>query len=384
MTTMKNGLYLRGRIWWIQYRAGGKTVRESTGSTRKDDAKAMLDEKRTAGRKGQLVVGANKVMLSDLFALLVANRKAKHKEPPRLTRLCEFFDVVETKTDDGAVTFAGGWRAQAIDYDVLTRYVTDRQKAGASDSTIHNELAALRRAFRLGRKVKKVTVVPEVPMPEVQNVRESYFTVAQFDRLVTLLPDYLRTPAQFAALTGIRAENVFALTWPYVDFGRGLVRLPFGRTKTGEPLVIPFDHGSALEQLLRAQEQVQRGEFVFHRHGERIKSYHAAWRTAVKALGADGWGEQYDPRTGTTKQVLKRFHDLRHTFAQMMTDAGVPEAEILSTGGWKTRAMLDRYRISSQEAKRKAAAQRDRHVEAERQKATKVVAFRQAASGGSR
>ncbi len=216
MTTMKNGLYLRGRIWWIQYRAGGKTVRESTGSTRKDDAKAMLDEKRTAGRKGQLVVGANKVMLSDLFALLVANRKAKHKEPPRLTRLCEFFDVVETKTDDGAVTFAGGWRAQAIDYDVLTRYVTDRQKAGASDSTIHNELAALRRAFRLGRKVKKVTVVPEVPMPEVQNVRESYFTVAQFDRLVTLLPDYLRTPAQFAALTGIRAENVFALTWPYV------------------------------------------------------------------------------------------------------------------------------------------------------------------------
>jgi hypothetical protein len=56
------------------------------------------------------------------------------------------------------------------------------------------------------------------------------------------------------------------------------------------------------------------------------------------------------------------------------------EAEILSTGGWKTRAMLDRYRISSQEAKRKAAAQRDRHVEAERQKATKVVAFRKAAT----
>ena len=46
--------------------------------------------------------------------------------------------------------------------------------------------------------------------------------------------------------------------------------------------------------------------------------------------------------------------------------------------------MLDRYRISSQEAKRKAAAQRDRHVEAERRKVTKVVDFRQAAAGGSR
>ena len=380
MTTMKNGLYLRGRIWWIQFRAGGATVRESTGCTRKEDAKAMLDEKRTAGRKGQVIVGAGKITLADLFAFLLADRRAKHKEPPPLTRLCEFFDVVETKADDGASSFTGGWKAQAVDYDVLTRYVTDRQKACASDSTIHNELAALRRAFRLGRQAKKVTVVPEFPMPEVQNVRESYFTVAQFDRLVTLLPDYLRTAAQFAVLTGIRAENVFALTWPYVDFGRGLVRLPFGRTKTGEPLVIPFDHGSALEKLLRAQEHVKRGEFVFHRNGERIKSYHAAWRTAVKKLGDDGYGEQYDPRTGTTKQVLKRFHDLRHTFAQMMTDAGVPESEILSTGGWKTRAMLDRYRISSQEAKRKAAAQRDRHVEAERQKATQVLGFKKAAT----
>ena len=174
------------------------------------------------------------------------------------------------------------------------------------------------------------------------------------------------------------------MPWTHVDFGRGTVRVPFGRTKTGEPLVIPFDHGSALEKLLRAQERVKRGEFVFHRHGERIKSYHAAWRTAVKKLGDDGWGEQYDPRTDTTKKVLKRFHDLRHTFAQMMTDAGVPEAEILSTGGWKTRAMLDRYRISSQEAKRKAARQRDKHVEAERRKATKVVDFRQAAAGGAR
>jgi hypothetical protein len=42
--------------------------------------------------------------------------------------------------------------------------------------------------------------------------------------------------------------------------------------------------------------------------------------------------------------------------------------------------MLDCYRISSQEAKRKAAAQRDRHVEAERQKAAKVLDIRKVAT----
>src|SRR5205809_2295464 len=99
MTAMKNGLYLRGRIWWIQFRAGGKTVRVSTGSTRKDDAKAMLDAKRTDSRKGELVVGVGKVVLADLFTRLIADRKAKHKDPPRLKQLCKWLDVVETKGD---------------------------------------------------------------------------------------------------------------------------------------------------------------------------------------------------------------------------------------------------------------------------------------------
>ena len=72
MTAMKNGLYQRGRLWWIQFRAGGRTVRESSGSTRKEDAKAMLDAKRTDSRKGELVLGVGKVTLADLFTRLIA------------------------------------------------------------------------------------------------------------------------------------------------------------------------------------------------------------------------------------------------------------------------------------------------------------------------
>lgn len=377
---MKNGLYLRGRIWWIQYSVGGKAVRESSGSTRKEDAKALLDAKRTAGRQGQLVAGAGRVVLADLFAVLAADAKAKHREPPKLRNLCEYFDVVATKGADGSVIYAGGRKASAVNYAVMQGYVASRQDAGASDSTIHNELAALRRAYRLARKAGKIAAVPEFPMPKVENVRESFFTVAQLDRLLPFLPEHLRVPVQFAALSGMRAQNLFGLTWDLVDFGRGLVQLPFGRTKTGEPLTMPFEHGSEVEALLRAQERVKRGEYVFHRKGEKIKSYHGAWQTAVRKLGADGYGKQFDPKTGTTRKVLKRFHDLRHTFAQLMTDAGVPESEILSLGCWKTRAMLERYRISSDAAKRRALQQRDEHLKAEREKAEKVLDFPQKAA----
>ena len=379
MGRQRNGLWLRGKTWWIVYRHAGTTVRESSGSTRKEDAKALLDERRTESRQGQLVPGASKVVMADLFALYAADAVAKHRDPPRLHHLCQWLDVVVTKADDGTVRYGGGWKAQAVTYDALQRYVADRQKAGAADSTIANELAAVRRAFRLGKKAGRLKVVPEIPMPHVENVRESFFTVAQLDRLLTLLPAYLQAAVQFAALTGWRAANVFGLAWEHVDFGRGMVRVPIGRTKSGEPATTPFAHQSELERLLRTQEQRQEGPFVFHRHGERIRSYHAAWKSAVQELGTDGYGEQYDPKTHSTRKVLKRFHDLRHTFAQMMTDAHVPEAAILELGTWKTPAMLRRYRITSEEAKKQAVAQRDQHIEAERSKAADVVPIQQAA-----
>jgi len=383
MTAMKNGLYWHGSTWWMQYRHAGRTVRESTGCTKREDAKAVADAKRTASRQGQLVPGAAKTTLADLFMLYVADAVAKHREPPKLKRLAEWFEVAMTTGDDGAVIYAGGWRATAIDYGVLQRYVAERQKV-ASDSTVHNELAALRRSFRLGKKAGKVLTVPEFPMPQVQNVRESFFSTEELERLLTLLPEYLRAAVHFAALTGMRAENVFSLAWEHVDFGRGLVSVPFGMTKSGEPLAFPFAHKSTLEVLLRVQEQARRGPFVFHRLGERIKSYHGAWRTAVEALGADGYGTQYDPKVGQTKKVLKRFHDLRHTFAQRATEMGMAEATLLELGGWKTAAMLKRYRIVNQEAKRAAAAQLDKFIEVERQKATQVLDFKKRASGGSR
>ena len=49
--------------------------------------------------------------------------------------------------------------------------------------------------------------------------------------------------------------------------------------------------------------------------------------------------------------------------------SGVDEGIVMELGGWKTRSMLDRYAIKTDAAKRKALAQRDAHLKAERQAA---------------
>ena len=74
---MEDGVFLRGRIWWVCYRAAGKTVYESSGSERRSDAVALRESKRTQGRAGTLVPDARKVTYEDLKEMSEADATAK-------------------------------------------------------------------------------------------------------------------------------------------------------------------------------------------------------------------------------------------------------------------------------------------------------------------
>jgi integrase len=69
--------------------------------------------------------------------------------------------------------------------------------------------------------------------------------------------------------------------------------------------------------------------FVFHRSGQRIKTFIKAWRTACRRAGVKG----------------RLVHDLRRTAARDFRRRGVSEGEIMRLCGWKTRAMFDRYNV---------------------------------------
>jgi len=52
--------------------------------------------------------------------------------------------------------------------------------------------------------------------------------------------------------------------------------------------------------------------------------------------------------------VSCRLHDLRHTAATKMAEAGIPESTMLALMGHMSRAMLERYRHIRMAAKREA------------------------------
>ena len=371
MRTAFPGVYqTRGGRFQIRYCVNGKRQPQEMLPRRITTAAAAAKERANRihdGEEGRLPVAASRVTFELIVEQLRADHEAQHRKASlKLAHLTEAF---------------GGRKAREIDYRALQRYVADRQAAGAADATIHNELAALRRAFTLAVRAGLLAARPAFPMPKVVNTVVCWFTVAELDQLLARLPEAFRGPVEFAALSGWRRGNVFALAWAHVDFHRGTVRAPAGTTKNGDPILTPFAVGSRLNAVLRAAERATGGAGrVFPTEA----GLNAAWKRAVKALGK--WGEQYDARRGAVARVRPRFHDLRHTFAQHATEAGADQRTIMELAGWKTPAMFDRYHVKTDAAKRAAVARLDAHVAAERaaaaREARQVIDLKRQVGGG--
>jgi integrase len=148
----------------------------------------------------------------------------------------------------------------------------------------------------------------------------------------------------------MRAGEIIALTWGQVDLERRTLTVGRAKTAAGTGRQIPMN-----QDLLA------------------VLSAHSAWFT--KRFG-EAQTEHYlfpfgkptpnDPSrpmtdvTGVWKALRKtagvqcRLHDLRHTAATKMAEAGVPESTMLAIMGHMSRAMLERYSHIRMAAKRTA------------------------------
>jgi len=214
-----------------------------------------------------------------------------------------------------------------IDLDV---YAELRLAEGAARATINQELAALRRGFRLAVKKHLLAVLPVFELPKVHNERRGFFEEGDFAALELELPTYLRSVIRFARLTGWRVhKEVLPLTWDAVDWDGQVIRLAAADTKGGEARTFPFGQAPDLRTLLETQWAGRDGLYVFHRNGKRIKDFRGAWRNACQRAGLVG----------------RIPHDLRRSAARDLRRAGVSEGEIMKLCGWRTRSMFDRYNI---------------------------------------
>ena len=386
--------YLRGKTWWIKYYCpvpGGhaKCVYESAHTPKLDTAEKLLRKRLAkvdaAKERGEPVgPSIDRTTVGDIATMVlndwrVRGKFRKHKwvvveGRPKyvgvdakvskpLDHVATFFNAKAIKDDGGAVTrYEGGRRAASITADAITEFVRFRQQQGAANASINRALATVKRAFTLALRAGRVAHRPYIEMLPEENTREVYVEPAQFNVLARELERYpdVRDLVAFLWLTGWRTMAAQTLEWS--DISADVIRLRAEHSKNkraGEQALV-----GELAELIERRRTLRdlACPFVFHRNGQPIKSYTAAWRSACD-------------RAGLGERAVVR-HDLRRSCARVLIRAGVDEHTAMKFTVHQTSSMFRRYNVVAIEDISNAAKRRDEYLAAQSAATPKVVPLR--------
>jgi integrase len=323
-----DGTLKESRVLWLKYRAGGRVVRQSSGTETEREARKLLALREGAAAEGKVILPrADKVTVRELADDLTAEYAANgRRSAERLAgSLSHLLPVL------------GDRRAVQLTSADVTRYTQQRQQEGAANATVNRELAALKRAFSLAVTGEKLPRAPHIAMLLEDNVRKGFFEREPFEAVRRHLPAYAQPAVTFAYITGWRLQaEILTLQWRQVDFEAGTVRLEPGTTKNrdGRTFVMVPELRACLEAQRAATDALQREAgaiipWVFHHAGRPIKGFRRAWNTACRRAGVSG----------------RIPHDFRRTAVRNLERAGVPRSTAMAMVGHKTEAIYRRYSI---------------------------------------
>lgn len=158
------------------------------------------------------------------------------------------------------------------------------------------------------------------------------FTRAEMGRIVAAA-DALDADVSMAIClslyTGLREGDVLALRACAVDFAAGVIDTTPSKTRRfGRRVTVPIH--PELGARLRAYG-VRGGERVLAPALTRTR-LSRAWKRVLALAGVTARGDE-----------LMTFHNLRHTFATWLREAGADQGDQMALGGWSTVAMARRY-----------------------------------------
>jgi integrase len=178
----------------------------------------------------------------------------------------------------------------------------------------------------------------------VDNQRNRYLSTDEETRLMAQLKGRRRHLYPLIALAlgaGMRRGELLNLSWRNVDFLRGVIHVI--NTKTARDRVIPMSQ--SVREVLIEQRQTQEGDLVF------------ASRRIAKRRMDEGL---VDVKKGFVAACIDagiedfHFHDLRHTFATRLGDAGCNATTIARLLGHSNIQMSLRYTHASDDSLRSA------------------------------
>ncbi|MGB7294207.1 MAG: tyrosine-type recombinase/integrase [Candidatus Aminicenantales bacterium] len=232
--------------------------------------------------------------------------------------------------------FFKGKYLSEISPDLIEKYRLKRKADGISLSTINRELACLKTLFGKAIEWEKCETNParKVKKFRENGVKERILTIDEMRRLIDAASLAIRPVLVTALNTGMRKNEILSLRWSNVDLLKGYILIE--DSKSGRSRKIPMN-GQVLEALGGLK---QGGEFIFANSGTG---------THIKDVKTAFWGAC---RRAKIKDL--RFHDLRHTAATRMIEAGIDLVTVSRILGHASIQMTMRYAHPTPENMRRA------------------------------
>lgn len=195
-------------------------------------------------------------------------------------------------------------------------------KAGKAPRTVEYCLAVIRQVFNYARNMTPPLFVGENPTSRVKikkadNKRVRFLTHEEADVLLIVLKQKSNDMHDIALVSlraGLRASEVFNLTWNDVDFTRNILFIK--DTKSDRNRFVPMTDD--VKQMLSERKKGTNSGFIFLARGganKRIESISRSFERAVKEIGLN------DGITDPRQKVC--YHSLRHTYASHLVESGV-------------------------------------------------------------
>jgi len=333
-------LYNRGQVWWMDFVYKGKRYRRSTDTTDRKLARRIYDKVKgevAEGKWFERLPGEEK-----LFAEMMDKYLSEHASLKASARSFKGYAK-------RMAAFFGNHTLVEITPSLINEYKIQRRNDGVKPATINRELATMKKAFNLAVKEwewVRDNPVSKVSMEKENNKRDRWLMEGEESRLLEACEPWLRELVVFALNTGMRLSEILGLTWKGVDLFRKT--LTVFKSKNGEKRTIPMN--ATVFEMLKDKAKVGsiKVDLVFPSQ-------------ACTIIDKCSVGKAFRNTAGKAKVEDFRFHDLRHTFATRLAQAGKDLYKVQSLLGHKSPSMTQRYAHHYPESLRDAVEVLDRH-----------------------
>jgi len=303
--------------WYVDFTFRGKRVRQFGGFT-KDQARNTLTKMKAErldvarGFTKPAIEAVPFEKFADDFLELYAkqNKRSWKRDELSLKSLKAFFK---------------GETLQNIGPEKIERYKAMR-KAEVSPASVNRELACLKTLFNKAVEWAKAETNPAAKVKKFRenNARERILNPEEARRLIECAAPAIRPVLIVALNTGMRRTEILSLKWHDVDFAKSFILIE--DSKSGRSRKVPMNEFvyRTLKKLPRTSD-----EHVFfnpetHDH---IKDIKTSFRAACQRAEIRG----------------VRLHDLRHTAASKMIEAGADLVTVSKILGHASIQMTMRY-----------------------------------------